>query len=169
MWDFQGDSAVSQRNYPDGNFNRTSLMYSLWKTQGIHSPDWRKDLKIGAAQAHDGESLLFLVHAEKEWNGILKFDYPRHRTCFHMPLDYPRINQFPEWYTVEEGRTYKLGAIQNDGSCKWKEISGEELIRGSRIHLMGGDEKRYVLRPFDSYDQAEKDKPKRSTDINGYL
>ena len=26
----------------------------------------------------------------------------------HLPFDYPRINQFPEWFTVEPGRILQL-------------------------------------------------------------
>ena len=44
------------------------------------------------------------------WQGELRFDRKRHKEWFHMPLDYARINQFPEWFTVdneERGRVFR--------------------------------------------------------------
>ena len=40
--------------------------------------------------------------------GRLLFDVPRHKTVMHMPIDWPRINQFPEWFTVQADRQYSI-------------------------------------------------------------
>ena len=45
--------------------------------------------------------LFIAVWAHQPWTGRLVFDHARHRTNMKLPMDYPRINQFPEWYTVE--------------------------------------------------------------------
>ena len=61
------------------------------------------------------------VSAEWPWEGKIRFDLPRHSEYFNMPDDYPRLNQFPEWFTVAEGATYTFqgqpcsGAALRDG------------------------------------------------------
>ena len=55
---------------------------------------------------------------------------PRHRTVMQMPMDYPRINQFPEWFTVEHNAKYRLGQD--------KEIGGEQLAQGFTIKCLPG-------------------------------
>jgi len=91
----------------DGNSARTLLMYALWKTQGIAASPWRDDVKLGAVQGEDG-AIHVAVTAEFPWHGALRFDRKRHDVYFHMPLDYPRINQFPEWFTVEPAQRYEV-------------------------------------------------------------
>jgi len=55
----------------------------------------------------------------------LRFDRPRHRDYFHLPFDYARINQFPEWFTAEAGKRYR---VQRDGEAA-QEMDGEKLWR----------------------------------------
>ena len=52
-----------------------------------------------------------------------------------MPLDYPRINQFPEWFTVEESNSYTLNGISNKISGQY---SGEDLIKGIELEIDKG-------------------------------
>jgi hypothetical protein len=91
----------------DGNSARTLLMYALWKTEGIAPAPWREDMRVGAVRAEDG-AVHVVVNAEFPWHGALRVDRPRHNLYFHMPLDYPRINQFPEWFTVGPAETYRV-------------------------------------------------------------
>ena len=81
-------------------------MYCLWKTQGVTAQPWRADLRLGAVR--DGDTLRVVVSAEKPWSGRLVFDRPRHAENLRLPIDWPRINQFSEWFTVEAGRSYPL-------------------------------------------------------------
>src|SRR6478609_8093309 len=67
--------------YGDGNFNRTSLMYAMWKTQGVSAHPWRADLRYGAVRR--GDSLFVVVEAYSAWSGALRFDTPRHRDVLH--------------------------------------------------------------------------------------
>lgn len=101
MWAKQQADGVIEGWHGDGNFARTSLMYALWKTQGCRLEPWRPDLRIGAVR--DGDQLYLSLAADHPWQGRLLFDAPRHRSRMHLPLDYPRINQFPEWFTVDDG------------------------------------------------------------------
>lgn len=98
MWNKQQADGVIEGWHGDGNFARTSLMYALLKTQGCRLEPWREDLRIGAHR--DGKDLRLFLAAEKPWNGKLVFDHPRHRDLMKLPIDYPRINQFPEWFTL---------------------------------------------------------------------
>jgi len=95
----QGSDGVLEGWHGDGNSARTALMWALQKTQGITASPWRDDLKLGAVRDEDGAVQVFLK-SDWDWSGKLRFDRPRHRAPLYLPLDYPRINQFPEWFTV---------------------------------------------------------------------
>ena len=91
----------------DGNSARTLLIYALWKTQGITASPWRDDVKLGAVRDEDG-AVHVVVTAEFPWHGALRVDRPRHEEYFHMPMDYPRINQFPEWFTTQPAQKFRV-------------------------------------------------------------
>ncbi len=91
----------------DGNSARTALMVALWKTQGAAAAPWRDDLRLGAVRGADG-GLFVSLSADWPWSGTLRFDRPRHKAVMHLPLDYPRINQFPEWFTVDPLAKYEV-------------------------------------------------------------
>jgi hypothetical protein len=99
-------------------------MYALWKTQGITAAPWREDVQLGAARKPDGTLEVFL-RSEWPWSGELRFDRPRHAEVFHMPVDYPRINQFPEWFVVRVDRDYTIAT--NGGPSQ--RIRGKDLMR----------------------------------------
>ena len=144
MWAMQGKKECSQLHYPDGNFCRTSLMYSLWKTRGIHTKDWRKDLAFGATETCDGKGLIISAVAhEDNWSGKLIFDHPRHQTFFNMPLDYPRINSFPEWFTVKTESTYEITNLTAGSGKKYK---GSDLLDGLEIRLAKGLRQKLIIK-----------------------
>lgn len=95
------DTGVVEGWHGDGNFARTALMYALWKTQGAYVTPWRADLRLGAAVGDDGAT-YWVLSADWPWRGTLHFDVPRHAEYLHLPSDYPRLNQFPEWFTVAQ-------------------------------------------------------------------
>jgi hypothetical protein len=64
----------------------------------------------------------------------LVFDKPRHKVQMHLPLDYPRINQFPEWFTVDADKTYRIGRDQATPA----DVRGRELLDGLPVTLTGG-------------------------------
>ena len=139
MWGMQQENGIIGGAHPDGNFERTAIMYALWKTQGVHGVPWRKDLRIGA-ELKAGK-LYIAISADEAWQGKLTFDYPRHREILHLPIDYPRINQFPEWFTVNGEKQYEL----TDCNKKTKtRISGMELKNGIDLNI-GSGEKYYIL------------------------
>ena len=51
-----------------------------------------------------------------------------------LPIDWPRINQFPEWFVAEQDQEYKLV----DYVKKEKQsLKGSEMIKGLDIHVEG--------------------------------
>jgi hypothetical protein len=134
MWDMQKDNGIVSGVYPDGNFTRTSIMYSLWKTQGTHCRPWREDLNFGAEVK--GDELLIAISAENPWEGKLTFDRERHKEILNLPIDYPRINQFPEWFTADREQKYEL--VSSDHKLN-KVYSGDELIDGVPINIKDGE------------------------------
>ncbi len=116
----------------DGNFARTAIMFALWKQQGVTAQPWRADLRLGAVQ-EDGVLTIQLV-ADQPWTGRLIFDQPRHETVMHMPLDYPRINQFPEWFTVEREAAYQVTRSASQSTS----LTGQQLIDGLSVEFTPG-------------------------------
>ena len=133
MWAIQKPDGVIEGWHGDGNFARTSLMYALWKTQGCHVEPWRADVRVGAVR--EGGKLFISLAADQPWSGKLIFDRPRHKTNMHLPLDYPRINQFPEWFVAEAGRHYAVKGLTDDADA-------DSLAAGLAVTLQPGAELR---------------------------
>ncbi|MCP5518326.1 MAG: hypothetical protein H7A45_13815 [Verrucomicrobiales bacterium] len=132
LWDCQRADGVIEAWHGDGNFARTTLMYALWKTQGITIEPWRADVCFGAVR--EGDRLHLLLTSRAPWHGAVKFDRPRHRDLFRLPVDYPRINQFPEWFTAAAGQAYRVRL----GAGAAPQIrTGEALIAGESCALPG--------------------------------
>ena len=131
MWSMQQPNGLIESWHGDGNFARTTIMYCLWKTQGVTAQPWRADLRLGAVR--DGNSLHVVLSADQPWTGKLVFDRPRHAENLKLPTDWPRINQFPEWFTVERDRDYSvhLGAAT-------QRRRGAELAAGLDVTVAPG-------------------------------
>jgi hypothetical protein len=65
-----------------------------------------------------------------QWECRIIFDSPRHNQIWHLPSDYPRLNQLPEWYTVNTDSNYT--AIVDGGSNTY---NGQELSEGIHWQL----------------------------------
>ncbi len=138
MWNKQQESGIIEGWHGDGNFARTTIMYCLWNTQGITINPWREDVIFGAI-IRDNQ-LIFVIESEKPWKGKILFDQERHRNVLNMPLDYPRINQFPEWFTVLENNSYSLNGLNNKISEKYP---AQDLINGIEMEI--DQDKTYVF------------------------
>jgi hypothetical protein len=138
MLAIQKPDGVIEGWHGDGNYARTAIMWSLMKQQGTTVQPWRSDVRNGAV-FEDG-TLSVVLAADQPWSGLLKFDIPRHSVNMKLPLDYPRINQFPEWFTVTESARYEVGM---DGETRI--YTGKELARGIDVDVDG--EKRITVRP----------------------
>ncbi len=136
MWDKQQENGIIEGWHGDGNFARTTIMYTLWKSKGVHVKSWRKDLKVGAEM--NGDTIWITLGASSPWKGTLVFDVARHQEIFHLPFDWPRINQFPEWYTVEADQEYHGFQL---GEAETLQYQGSELAEGISVNIDQSDVK----------------------------
>ncbi len=114
--------------YGDGNYVRTSLMYVFMKSQGTWIEPWDKNVSLGAVEQN--KNLLITLESKGPWQGILRFDKPRHKLHFNLSVNYTRLNEFPEWFTVEQDKLYSL-----DINGKKELYTGGELVRGIPVEL----------------------------------
>ncbi|MFT7162264.1 MAG: hypothetical protein ACI9GZ_003453 [Bacteroidia bacterium] len=126
-------SGIIEGWHGDGNFARTTIMYCLWKTQGMTVHPWRSDIEVGAVM--NGNDLMISVSVKKDWKGNLRFDSPRHKTVMKMPFDWPRINQLPEWFTPLENMNFELIRLNDQKSQRYSE---EQLWDGVPVSLKKG-------------------------------
>jgi hypothetical protein len=136
LWSRQRDDGIVEGWHGDGNFARTTIMYCLWKTQGVTVQPWREDVAAGAVRAGDGVAVT--VTADRPWSGTLVFDRARHAENLRLPIDWPRINQFPEWFTVAAGARYRVTAPPGETGLPDRTVSGEELRRGLPVQVQPG-------------------------------
>lgn len=135
MFGMQQPDGILGGWHGDGNFARTAIMYSLWKTQGAHIYPWREDVLVGAEKT--GDETYFVLTALNDWEGKLVFDAQRHKSILNLPIDYPRINQFPEWFTAQKGKDYSIISSKKNISRKY---TGEELLNGIPIKIVKGEQ-----------------------------
>ena len=128
----QRDDGIVEGWYGDGNYARTALLAGLYYTQGVRCQPWRGDLRIGAVS--DGDKLRLAVSAEKDWSGKLFFDVPRHRLNLGLPMNYPRLNEFPEWFTIEAEARYDV----KGADLSAKRQTGAALAQGIPLAVKAG-------------------------------
>ncbi|NQU22973.1 MAG: hypothetical protein HQ567_16980 [Candidatus Nealsonbacteria bacterium] len=140
MFRRQRPDGVIEGWHGDGNSARTWLLYALWKTQGLTARPWRADLRFGAVRR--GDELLIHLAADKPWEGRLVFDVPRHQVYLKLPIDYPRLNQFPEWFTARAGKRYTVRNLPADSHSIF---TGRQLRDGLPVTLKPGAAVRLVV------------------------
>jgi len=128
----QRDDGIVEGWYGDGNYARTALLAARYYTQGTICRPWRSDLRFGAI--HNGETLTIALSAEKDWEGKIVFDQPRNRMLLKLPVNYLRLNEWSEWFTIAADRGYQLRV---DGS-KPRTMRGTEMMDGLPISLRRG-------------------------------
>ncbi|MCS6830784.1 MAG: dienelactone hydrolase family protein, partial [bacterium] len=124
----QREDGIVEGWYGDGNTARTLLMAALYYTQGVVPSPWRSDLRVGAVR--DKNSLTIALTAERDWQGVLLFDRPRHAEHLRLPVNYPRLNEFPEWFTVDSHKEYRVRIGRSV-----RRMNGEELLRGLPVQV----------------------------------
>ena len=116
--------------YGEGNYNRTVMLWALMKSQGVRPAAWQPGVRTGAVVA-DGRLYLSLAAPGPV---RLQFDFARHRRVLNFDKNYVRLNEFPEWYTVDENTLYRLRPAA--GGAEQIRL-GSELIAG--VTLAPGD------------------------------
>ncbi len=134
MWNYQKPDGVIEGWHGDGNFARTTIMYCLWKTQGLIPAPWNSKLILGSTFADN--TLNVALSCGTNWTGRIKFDSPRFRDKMHLPVDYPRINQYQQWFTVEPERTYSVSFAQTGIT---QIFMGKDLIEGLPVTVRPGE------------------------------
>lgn len=117
--------------YGEGNFNRTALLWAYLKSQGARPVHWTPGVGIGAVR--DGERLL--LHVKSASAVRVRFDFARHRRVLNLDRNYARLNEFPEWYAVDENTLYRVRRPGEPG--EGLTVLGSELIAGQE--LLPGD------------------------------
>ena len=125
------NGSVTDENI-DGNFVRTAMLYGRWLTQGARLEPWAPTASLGSAV--DGPCLQLHLHAAQPWSGVLKFDTERHRLNLGLPEDYPRLNEWPEWWTAKHAHQYTV--TRPDGTTE--QLQGDALAAGLPITLTPG-------------------------------
>ena len=123
--------------YGEGNFNRTALLYAYQKSQGVRPERWEPGFGVGAAV--DGKRLL--LHLNMPAPRRIQFDFARHRRVMNFTLNYVRLNEFPEWFTVDENHLYRLRSATSQADEVVR--LGSELIAG--VELAAGD---WIVEPL---------------------
>ena len=116
--------------YGEGNFNRTALLYALMHSGGVRPVGWKPGIGLGAVQSADGLRL----HVKAAGPVVVAFDHARHRRVMNLAKNLVRLNEFPEWFVVDENVLYELTPIGGGDAIV---RLGAELVRG--ISLAPGD------------------------------
>jgi hypothetical protein len=143
LWSRQQGDGFIERWHGDGNFARTTIMYCLWKSQGLSVQPWRSDVRVGAVRVAD--KLFVSISSDQPWSGHLSFDRPRHSEYLKLPVDWPRINQFPEWSVVAMNGNY---AVRNVTTGTLTTHSSDALRGGLPMELRANREVRIEVSGF---------------------
>ena len=140
MYGFQQEDGRIESWHGDGNFSRTALMYGLYKTQGVRLSNWHPGLQFGAVR--DGDKLYLHLESDSDWHGTVQFDYARHNKMWSLPHNWPRLNEFPEWYTLEPMIWYRIH--ENDGVESVRQL-GAHMVEGIPMSLRAGVPVRWMV------------------------
>jgi hypothetical protein len=124
---FQKEDGLVEGAYPDGNWLRTVLLYSLWKTQGTWVEAWKPGVRVGAERKDD--TLYVAIDSAEPWSGRLRFDHARHRRMLNLARNYVRLNEWPEWYVADENTLYDVA----DASGRVQTLLGSDLKDGVQV------------------------------------
>ncbi|MCW5551666.1 MAG: acetylxylan esterase [Verrucomicrobiae bacterium] len=136
----QRDNGIVEGWYGDGNYARTALLAARYYTQGTVCRPWRTDLRCGAMR--EGGTLRIALRAERDWEGKIIFDQPRHRLILNLPTNYARLNEWSEWFTIENDGRYQVKASDARSAVR----TGAELAQGLPLTLKAGKVTRLEIR-----------------------
>jgi hypothetical protein len=141
----QNQNGKVDDHYLDGNFIRTALLYAAWQSHGVRMDPWEPAVMLGASPY--GSCLSVAMAASRPWAGRVIFDTPRHRLHLGLPMNYPRLNEWPEWFVVEPDAEYDV----DDSLHGWTgRHLGSTLAVGLPLDLAPGSERRLDVCPTNS-------------------
>jgi hypothetical protein len=127
MLSMQGTGGHIENWYGEGNFNRTAMLYALMQSRGVRPVRWEPGVRVGAVM--DGDRLCLDLTMPAPRNVL--FDYARHRRVWNFEQNYVRLNEFPEWFVVDENTLYRLE--RRNGEVAPLVRLGSELIEGVEL------------------------------------
>ena len=92
------------------------------KSQGVRPDVWEPGVRIGATTSNGRLSLNLVMPSPRR----VRFDWARHRRSLNFPANYVRLNEFPEWFVVDENTLYRL---RGPADVDWVRL-GSEMIAG---------------------------------------
>ncbi len=117
LLDYQRPDGLIECWYGDGNWARTLLLYCLAKTQGCFTDNWQEGVRLGADRS--GDRLYVALDSPPGWRGRLQFDHARHSRVLNFDRNYVRLNEWPEWFTVDENRLYSVTDSSDGAVTTW--------------------------------------------------
>ncbi len=109
--------------YGEGNYNRTAMLWALLKSQGVRPEQWTPGVHVGGVR--DAARLYLSLEALRPTK--LQFDFARHRRVMNLDKNYVRLNELPEWFTVDENTLYR---VRPAAGGEAQVLLGSELIIG---------------------------------------
>ncbi|MFM9996469.1 MAG: hypothetical protein ACKVU4_11795 [Phycisphaerales bacterium] len=98
----QRSSGFVDDHYLDGNFMRTSLLYAQLRSGGWTAHPWSPSVGVGFERADDRRAVLVVTAGAEGFRGSVVPDTRRHDTVLRLPWNWPRLNSWPEWNTVDQ-------------------------------------------------------------------
>ena len=132
----QKNNGMYMKNYKDGNVARTLTLAYFYYTHGTHTIPWEPNLSLGSIQIN--ESLYIYLQSNNSWSGSLIFDTPRSKEWTEQNY-YPRINSWPEWFTIDRTKIYNV-SINN----KSQTIKGSLIIQNGINMSLDSNKKNYI-------------------------
>lgn len=90
----------------------------------------------------DEDTLYIHIATSSDWEGKVYFDCKRHQDFMNLHFDYPRINQFPEWWTIKPDSKYLMIDAQKDHR---QYIPGKKLLEGLPVKMEKENSKQFYL------------------------
>lgn len=140
MFARQSEKGIVEGTYLDGNFTRTVLLIALMKTAGVRFAPWDSKIIFGSYQEND--VLYVAVQANTKAVGRLRFDNQRWSEWLHLPMNLPRVNEWPVWWAAQPKATYQVEVTNEQGEkIDSSTRTGAELIAGIPMGLSPGQMK----------------------------
>jgi hypothetical protein len=133
MLDMQRPDGHIEYWYGEGNVNRTAMLYALMQSRGVRPAHFLPGMQVGAVQRGPRLHLSLVLPSPT----TIRFDYARHRRILNLDRNYVRLNEFPEWFVVDENALYRLSPAAAGDSTGDMVRLGSELIAG--VTLGPGD------------------------------
>ncbi len=135
-------------SYGEGNVMRSARLVARWLTQGTSLSPYRSDVLLGARAATDGIDAV--LACEEPYEGVWRFDVPRHQKHMRLPIDIPRVNEDLEWFTVAGDEWY---ALEEEGRAP-RVLLGARLAEGVPVALEAGEVRGIRVRALPSSSDA---------------